>query len=97
MVRGQTMVSGSLVSAKNKSSEPELEGNIRKLASANIAAWQAESEDSQMSTGNLGMMLGEVSKASTASTSTVPDALQRLVDSGYSPSLKNPSISPSNP
>jgi len=58
------MVSRSRESVTAKSSETEVEGNIRKLARASAAVWQAESEDAQMSAGSLGTMLGEVSKAS---------------------------------
>jgi hypothetical protein len=58
------MVSRSRESVKDKPSEPELEGNIRQLASANAAVWQAESQGDQVSAGSLGTMLGEVSKVS---------------------------------
>lgn len=78
MVRGQTMVSRSLISVKDKPSEPELEGNIRKLASANAAAWQSEREDAQIPTGNLGSMLGEVSKASMEEIDRLISELQTL-------------------
>jgi hypothetical protein len=78
VVRGQTMVSRSLISVKDKPSEPELEGNIRKLASANAAAWQSEREDAQIPTGNLGSMLGEVSKASMEEIDRLISELQTL-------------------
>jgi hypothetical protein len=58
------MTSRSLETVKDKSSEPELEGNIRKLARASASVWQAESEDAQMSAGNLGSLLRDVSKVS---------------------------------
>jgi hypothetical protein len=48
------MVSKSLVAVKDKSSEPELEGNIRTMVWASASARQAvESEDDQMSPGEL--------------------------------------------
>jgi hypothetical protein len=50
--------------AKDKSSKPKVAGNLRKLARAGTSVWQAESEDAQMSAGNLGTMLLEVSKVS---------------------------------
>jgi len=58
------MVSRSRESVKDKPSEPELEGNIRKLASANAAAWQADDQGARLSAGSLGTMLGQVSKVS---------------------------------
>ena len=66
------MTSRSLESVKEKSSESELEGNIRKLTRASASVWQAESEDAQMSAGNLGTLLREVSKASM-------DEIDRLI------------------
>ena len=51
-------------SAKDKSSKPKVAGNLRKLARAGTSVWQAEGEDAQMSAGNLGTMLLEVSKVS---------------------------------
>ena len=70
LIGGQTMaISEPLESAKDepakdKSSKPKLAGSIRKLARAGTSVWQAESEDAQMSAGNLGTMLLEVSKVS---------------------------------
>jgi hypothetical protein len=69
------MVSRSLISVKDKSSEPELEGN---LASANASTWQSEREDAQIPTGNLGSMLGEVSKASMEEIDRLISELQTL-------------------
>jgi hypothetical protein len=66
------MTSKSLESVKDKPSEPELEGNIRELTRASASVWQAESEDAQMSAGNLGTLLREVSKASM-------DEIDRLI------------------
>lgn len=58
------MSSRPLESVKEKSSEPELERNIRKPARASASVWQAETEDAQTSAGNLGTLLREVSKVS---------------------------------
>jgi hypothetical protein len=58
------MSSRPLESVKEKSSEPELEGNIRKLARASASVWQAESENAKTSTENLGTLVREVSKVS---------------------------------
>jgi hypothetical protein len=55
------MSSRPLESVKEKSSEPELEGNIRKPARASASVWQAETEESA---GNLGTLMREVSKVS---------------------------------
>jgi hypothetical protein len=60
--RGHTMSSTSLV---DKSSEPELEGNIRTMVWADASARQTdESKDDQMSPGDLVASLREVSRAS---------------------------------
>jgi hypothetical protein len=59
--RGQTMVSKSLVSGNDKSSEPEIEGNIRTLVWDSASARKAaEGEDVQMSPGDLTASLREV-------------------------------------
>jgi hypothetical protein len=66
VVRGQIMVSKSLVTVKDKPSEPELEGNIRTAVWANASARQAvvvESEDTQ-SPGHLAAALREISRVS---------------------------------
>ena len=78
MVRGRTMVSRSLESVKHKSSEPELEGNIRKLASASAAVYQAESQDAEVSTGSLDTKLVEISKASMHEIDSLISELQTL-------------------
>jgi hypothetical protein len=59
------MVSKSLVTVKDKPSEPELEGNIRTAVSASASARQqaVESEDTQ-SPGHLAAMLREISRVS---------------------------------
>jgi hypothetical protein len=60
------MVSKSLVTVKDKPSEPELEGNIRTAVWANASARQAvvvESEDTQ-SPGHLAAALREISRVS---------------------------------
>ena len=58
------MVSGSLVTVKDKSSEPE-QGNIRTVVWPSASARQAvESEDTQMSPGDLAATLREISRVS---------------------------------
>jgi hypothetical protein len=66
LVRGQTMVSKSLISVKDKPAEPELEGNIRTVVWDSAAARKAvvEGEDDQMSAGDLTASLRQVSKES---------------------------------
>jgi len=66
LVRGQTMVSKSLISVKDKPAEPELEGNIRTVVWDSAAARKAvvEGEDDQMSAGDLAASLRQVSKES---------------------------------
>jgi hypothetical protein len=66
LVRGQTMVSKSLISVKDKPAEPELEGYIRTVVWDSAAARKAvvEGEDDQMSAGDLTASLRQVSKES---------------------------------
>jgi chaperonin GroEL (HSP60 family) len=79
VVRGQTMVSKSLVAVKEKSSEPELEGNIRTMVWAGASARQAaESEDDQMSPGDLTASLREVSRVSIEEVDRLISELQTL-------------------
>jgi hypothetical protein len=62
---GQTMTSKSLISVKDKPSEPELEGNIRTVVWDSAAAREAvEGEDDQMSAGHLAASLRQMSKES---------------------------------
>ena len=72
------MVSRSRESVKDKPTEPELEGNIRKPTSASVAVWQAESQDAQVSAGGLGAMLGEVSKVSMEEIDQLISELETL-------------------
>jgi hypothetical protein len=77
--RGQTMVSKSLVSGKDKSSEPEIEGNIRTLVWDSASARKAaESEDVQMSPGDLKASLREVSRVSIEEDERLISELQTL-------------------
>jgi hypothetical protein len=79
MARGKAVVSKSLVAVKDKSSEPELEGNIRTMVWASASARQAvESEDCQMSAGDLGAMLREVSRVSVDEVDRLIIELQTL-------------------
>ena len=79
MARGKAVVSKSLVAVKDKSSEPELEGNIRTMVWASASARQAvESEDDQMSAGDLGAMLREVSRVSVDEVDRLIIELQTL-------------------
>jgi hypothetical protein len=77
--RGQTMVSKSLVSGKDKSSEPEIEGNIRTLVWDSASARKAaEAEDVQMSPGDLTASLREVSRVSIEEVDRLISELQTL-------------------
>ena len=79
IARGKAVVSKSLVAVKDKSSEPELEGNIRTMVWASASARQAvESEDDQMSAGDLGAMLREVSRVSVDEVDRLIIELQTL-------------------
>ena len=69
------MVSNSLVTVKDKPSEPELDGNIRTAVWASVSARQAdvvESEDTQ-SPGDLATALREISRVSV-------DEIDRLIN-----------------
>jgi len=67
------MTSRSLVSVKDKPSEPELEGNIRTAVWASAAARKAvEGEDDQTSAGDLAASLHRLSKESI-------DEIDRLI------------------
>jgi len=77
--RGQTMVSKSLVSGNDKSSEPEIEGNIRTLVWDSASARKAaEAEDVQMSPGDLTVSLREVSRVSIEEVDRLISELQTL-------------------
>jgi hypothetical protein len=79
MARGKAVVSKSLVAVKDTPSEPELEGNIRTMVWASASARQAvESEDDQMSAGDLGAMLREVSRISMDEVDRLIIELQTL-------------------
>ena len=59
------MTSRSLISVKDKPSEPELEGNIRTVVWDSAAARKGvEGEDDQVSAGDLAASLRQVSKES---------------------------------
>jgi len=67
------MVSKSLISVKDKPSEPEPEGIIRTSAwDSAVARMAVEGEDNQMSGGDLAASLRQVSKEST-------DEIDRLI------------------
>ena len=72
------MIPRPVESVNDKSSEPELGGNIRKLARASVSVCQAEGEDAQMSAENLGTMLREVSKVSIEDIDRLISELQAL-------------------
>jgi hypothetical protein len=77
--RGQIMVSKSLVSGNDKSSEPEIEGNIRMLVWDSASARKAaEGEDVQMSPGDLTASLREVSRVSIEEVDRLISELQTL-------------------
>ena len=79
MARGKAVVSKSLVAVKDKSSEPELEGNIRTMVWASASARQAvEGEDGELSAGDLGAMLREVSRVSVDEVDRLIIELQTL-------------------
>jgi hypothetical protein len=78
-VRGQTMVSNSLVPVKDKSSEPELEGNIRTLVWDGASARKAvEGEDVEMSPADLTASVREVSRVSIEEVDRLISELQTL-------------------
>jgi hypothetical protein len=73
------MVSGSLVTVKGKPSEPEIEGNIRTVVWPSASAPQAvESEDTQMSPGDLAATLREISRVSMDEVDLLIRELQTL-------------------
>lgn len=73
------MVSKSLVAVKDKSSEPELEGNIRTIVWPSAPAQKAvEGEDDQMSAGDLASMLREISRVSMDEIDDLINELQTL-------------------
>jgi hypothetical protein len=74
--RGETMVSDSLVPVKDKSSEPEFEGNVRTMVWAGASARQAV--ESQRSAGDLAAMLREVSRGSVDEIDQLIGELQML-------------------
>ena len=79
MARGKAVVSKSLVAVKDKSSEPELEGNIRTLVWDSASARKAaEGEDVQMSPGDLTASLREVSRVSVDEVDRLIIELQTL-------------------
>jgi hypothetical protein len=76
---GGTMVSKSLVSGNDTSSEPEIEGNIRTLVWDSASARKAaEAEDVQMSPGDLTASLREVSRVSIEEVDRLISELQTL-------------------
>jgi hypothetical protein len=79
MARGKAVVSKSLVAVKDKSSEPELEENVRTMVWASASARQAvEGEDGELSAGDLGAMLREVSRVSVDEVDRLIIELQTL-------------------
>jgi len=73
------MGSTSLVAVKDKSSEPELEGDIRTTVWADASARKAvEGEGEQMSPGDLTAMLREVSRVSIHEVDLLIHELQTL-------------------
>jgi hypothetical protein len=77
--KGTTMSSTSLVAVRDKSSEPELEGNNRTMVWDSASARQAvEREDDQMSPGDLTASLREVSRVSIEEVDRLISELQTL-------------------
>ncbi|MGC2074651.1 MAG: hypothetical protein WA728_01155 [Xanthobacteraceae bacterium] len=73
------MGSTSLVTVKDKSSEPELEGDIRTMVWADASGRKAvEGEDDQMSPGNLTATLREISRVSIDEVDILIHELQTL-------------------
>jgi hypothetical protein len=73
------MISKSLISVKDKASEPELEGNIRTVVWDSAAARKAvDGEDEQMSAGDLAASLRETSRVSIAEVDRLIGELQTL-------------------
>jgi hypothetical protein len=77
--RGQTMISDSLLSIEDKSSEPKLKGNIRTAVWAGASGRETvESENTQMSPGDLAATLREVSRVSIDEIDQLIAELQTL-------------------
>jgi hypothetical protein len=73
------MSSTSLVAVKDKSSEPELEGNIRTMVWDSASARNAvEGEDDQMSPADLTALVREVSRVSIEDVDCLISELQTL-------------------
>jgi hypothetical protein len=73
------MDSKSLVTVKDKPFEPELEGNVRTVVWPSAPASQAvESEDTQMSPGDLAAALREISRVSVDEVDLLIHELQTL-------------------
>ncbi|MFY9840313.1 MAG: hypothetical protein WAK55_28360 [Xanthobacteraceae bacterium] len=73
------MSSTSLVAVKDKSSEPELEGNIRTLVWDSASAQKAvEGEDVEMSSGDLTASVREISRVSIEEVDSLIGELQTL-------------------
>ena len=73
------MTSRSLISFKDKPSEPELEGNIRTMVWDSASARQAvESEDTEMSPGDLAARVRELSRVSIGEVDRLIGELQTL-------------------
>jgi DNA repair exonuclease SbcCD ATPase subunit len=62
----------------NKSSEMDVEGNIRELTRASHAFSQSENRDDETSANNLDTLLVRVSEASTREIENLIDELQKL-------------------
>jgi hypothetical protein len=79
MVRGQTMSSTSLVAVKDKSSEPELEGDIRTTVWADASTRKGVGgEEDQISPGHVVASLREVSRVSIDEVDLLIHELQTL-------------------
>jgi hypothetical protein len=73
------MSSTSLVAVKEKSSKPELEGNIRTVVWDSVSARKAvDGEDDQMSPGDLTASVREVSRVSIEEVDRLIGELQTL-------------------
>jgi hypothetical protein len=73
------MVSQSLVPVKDKSSEPELEGNIRTMVWDSASAQKVvEGEDAEMSPGDLTASVREISRVSIEEVDRLISELQTL-------------------
>ena len=73
------MVSKSLVAVKDRSSEPEIEGNIRTLVWDSASAQKAvEGEEVEMSPGDLTASVREISRVSIEEVDRLMSELQTL-------------------